>query len=524
MFFINALPQQKKTEVYSKLRYSVFLFGAYIFDLLLMLIKGQRLLDSDMASEMILSNQLNNEHSILGITTTWFYSTELRFLETQWFYRIGLVLAPNNWHIARTIAVALMLFLLALSAWLLFRVCDRDDIALCAAAFSLCPCGSWYLWQTIYGSYYLPYICISIFTIVFVILASKSDSKIKRCIYTSIIVFLGISSGLNGVKQLMVFYAPFVIAMIALVAFRIRCFELDIKNGFNAKELYMLALALLATFASCLGYVINSKVMVKYYNFSQFNDNQIYGAGIIESLRYYIWSFGYNESVELMSFGGLAVMLGVIIGFLTIICAWRLLRNFRSLKLFEQVIVAISCSSIAFCVFIFSYVGGEMQYYQPILPFGLFLILIDIHNEKYVLKNSKEVILAIFCAMLVITSLGTTLSEFRDPLHPDRSRKHIREVVSFLVDSGYDKGVSFFWDSNIITELSDGKIEMWTLEIEDSKYQVHPWLQKKNHLYNFPSAHYFFVVESDMNIDTYLDTHPDLELIYRDDYYNVWGN
>ena len=103
-----------------------------------------------MASEMILSNQLNKEHSILELTTKWFYSTELRFLETQWFYRIGLLLSPNNWHIARTIAVALMLFLLAFSVWLLFHVCDRDDIAVCAAAFTLCPCGSWYLWQTIY--------------------------------------------------------------------------------------------------------------------------------------------------------------------------------------------------------------------------------------------------------------------------------------------------------------------------------------------------------------------------------------
>ena len=90
----------------------LWMAAAYLFDLWYQLVPGKWIVDSDLASEMILSDLLNKEGTI--ISHNWFYSTELKVVNLQWFYRLGLLIFPNDWHLARTfgMAITLALFLL----------------------------------------------------------------------------------------------------------------------------------------------------------------------------------------------------------------------------------------------------------------------------------------------------------------------------------------------------------------------------------------------------------------------------
>ena len=75
----------------------LWMAAAYLFDLWYQLVPGKWIVDSDLASEMILSDLLNKEGSI--ISHNWFYSTELKVVNLQWFYRLGLLLFPDDWHL-----------------------------------------------------------------------------------------------------------------------------------------------------------------------------------------------------------------------------------------------------------------------------------------------------------------------------------------------------------------------------------------------------------------------------------------
>ena len=55
----------------------LWMAAAYLFDLWYQLVPGKWIVDSDLASEMILSDLLNKEGTI--ISHNWFYSTELKF-------------------------------------------------------------------------------------------------------------------------------------------------------------------------------------------------------------------------------------------------------------------------------------------------------------------------------------------------------------------------------------------------------------------------------------------------------------
>ena len=54
----------------------LWIAGGYLFDLWYQIVPGKWIVDSDLASEMILSDLLNREGSI--ISQNWFYSTELK--------------------------------------------------------------------------------------------------------------------------------------------------------------------------------------------------------------------------------------------------------------------------------------------------------------------------------------------------------------------------------------------------------------------------------------------------------------
>ena len=132
--------------------------AAFCISICFIALKGRKYLDSDMASEMILANLLNQEGGILS--KNWYYSTELRVFCLQPFYRIGLLLKPHDWYVARIIGQALcLLATIASYLYMGHQLGLRYNGLLSAIAFA-CPFGTWYLMYGIYGGYYLPHMLL----------------------------------------------------------------------------------------------------------------------------------------------------------------------------------------------------------------------------------------------------------------------------------------------------------------------------------------------------------------------------
>ena len=89
----------------------VWLAAAWLAGVALMWRFGRSLLDSDMASEMVLADLLNREGGVLS--QNWYYSTELRVFCQQLLFKLGLLVFPGSWHAARMLAQGLLSALLA---------------------------------------------------------------------------------------------------------------------------------------------------------------------------------------------------------------------------------------------------------------------------------------------------------------------------------------------------------------------------------------------------------------------------
>lgn len=509
----------------------IWLAIGYVWDILYHLIAGKIMTDSDMSSEMILASILNQEHSITGLTHNWRYGSEIRVFEMQWFYRIGLWLFPNDWHYARTFSMALALAVMVIGILLLFWAVDQIRLGVWAAAFSVFPGGSWYFWQTIYGGYYMIYILISIYSMVFIFLLIKNNSKTRNILLISILIAISVASGLNGIKQIMVFHAPLCItAVIIFILCRCR------KNLKDIAYQSFLLYSIVATISAYIGYIINSKVLSNFYEFKQYSERPIEHRDILELIRYYIWNFGYAEGKILMSPQGIASMCGVVFGILVMMAGIRLMARLLSLSGPVAVLVSFCFVSILLNCFIMSYTNGEIQYFQPTVPLGYFLLVLEIGTEPFVLNRSRIVIMLSAIVILCIASAGTTYNEEHEPFHPYRAHPKLKAIVDMLVNKGYTDGVSMFWTSNIVTELSNGRIDMWTVNIEYPD-QWDPWLQRVDHMGSEPKGRYFYIFDYTF-VDVFLEdkielgekyirehgTPTPLKEIYADESYIIYGN
>lgn len=94
------------------------------------------------------------------MSTNWYYSTELRVLNTQ------LVMAPlfrlfTSWHIVRVVG-SVVLILLYLAAWFWFgRSAKLKYSGLLGAGLLVLPYGALYRQYVLEGLYYIPHIAIS---------------------------------------------------------------------------------------------------------------------------------------------------------------------------------------------------------------------------------------------------------------------------------------------------------------------------------------------------------------------------
>lgn len=166
------------------------------------------------------------------------------------------------------------------------------------------------------------------------------------------------------------------------------------------------------------------------------------------------------------------------------------------------------------------------SYWTPLIPLmllPLFLKMDEVGNE---LINTG---MAVFTAIALLFATNANVKEpYIDWVPNDLEQI---EVAQWLVDNGYTKGVAEFWDSNIITELSNGKIEMWTVKSLKSP-DVYEWLQHKSHAEAMPEDGFVLLKIEDYNVEgfqwgeivDYVVYQDDSYIVYQPDSFENWFN
>lgn len=497
-------PRKSRVQWFGSLFPWMWLVIAYCVTIATIGLYGRPYIDSDMASDIILADLLNNEGSLLS--SNWWYSTELRVVYLQTFYRLALLIFPNNWYAAQVLGQAVWMLLLIVAYVYVGHGLNLKSLGAWGAAALMCPFGTWYLMYGPLGGAYLPHMILVLisFGALLHLLKAKKFKDLNWIVHGILLVCSSIASGLNSVKGVMGYFLPMVLATCTILALQIHL----TPTQYPRKAAKLFVLSLVSLILSGIAYAINSCFLSKMYDFSDYNDtawNTLDINKLISEWSDFLSLFGYpvdsayGGGCNLFSIEGILSAFGLLIAAAIVISEIRLLQHWKRLDLPQRVVpvLLLMVLLIQGIVFAFAAETSNAYYWLTIVPLVFPVLQLEGESETFNFKYSRVLLAAGFFVCFVCTSISTEIRFFNGGGY--RANPHLEEICTWLVDNNYTQGYASFWNGNVITEWSNGNIEMWITE-DFHTMAPYNWLQNKAH--TSPPDGTVFLLTTDRELET----------------------
>lgn len=462
----------------------VWMIAAYCITFAVLALYGRPYIDSDMSSEMILADLLNQEGGWLS--TNWWYSTELRVVYLQLFYRIGLIIFPQDWYAARILGQMLCMLALLVAYLYVGHGLKLKGNGVWGAAALACPFGVWYFWYGAFGGAYLPHMILPLLSFGAMLHLLETAPKWRSIVRILLLGSCCLLSGLNSVKGLMSFYLPMVVTSLIAVVFR-----WHMNPTVRPKlELKIMTIAISSAIISVIGYLVNSIILAKKYTFLNVNNKkwtELSLKVLLEKWAEFFSLFGYPSdwfkkgNISIFSAQGILGAIGLLIAAAILVCMWRLLRNWKLLSGARLLVPILLNVMLVFQGLVVACTGtaqGTLPYqWLTLVPFVFPVLQLEGETEHFECPFAKEAAAISFCCCFIAVSISSTMQFFSQGY---RINPHLEQICKWLVDEGYTQGYSSFWNGNVLTEWSNGQIEMWVTD-NFNTMKPYKWLQKSSH-------------------------------------------
>ncbi|MCM1468095.1 MAG: hypothetical protein NC086_08100 [Alistipes sp.] len=489
-------------------------------------------INSDMAAELILAKELLREHKLF--TKNWFYSTEVRVVYTQLISMV-LFLFMRSWSMVRAVMNLICSVLMVVSYLYMVKPLGiNKKTAYLSTSLLLIPFSTDFISIMQVGNSYMPHV-IFCFLGMGLALRLFDEIKIKNiCFYMLVMVICGVS----GIRYALVLTLPLLAA--ALLVCEEEAYR-EKRTVFSKALLKdrRVRIALTGLLGYLAGYLVNGLYFGRYYFVEKYDslamtdfhvgDNNY---NILEHLSRAITDifrlFGYVDGVGVLSFSGIQSMAAICLVAALLYMFWIVYRGKEEEKVrfFKFFTLMVLIMNVAVFIFINSMSG--VRYF--ILIYVFYIPLIALYFEKYSQKHydiSKAVnmLFIVCCVILCITNLRyIVVCEEND---------EIKEAAQFLEEKQAKFGMTTFWNGDILTELSDGDIQV--VNIAENKF-IYPykWLMPARFLerdtWETVDTEYFFLLLrftdiADMGLEGNPFAYEKLErgeLVYADNGYRIF--
>ena len=463
------------------------LAGALLILIVVNICWGEHWIDSDMAAEMIFSKLLADEGKWIA-TSDWYYSTEFRVLYTQ------LVMGPlfrifSDWHVIRVITN--VVFYVMMLAGFCF-VCKplnlkKRNVWLCALALFV-PVSEAVMTHLQMGNTYMSHVILCFVTFGLFLRLADRKSKAGRkgfVIYSVLFAVLCVILGVSGVRYLLDLLVPMVLTAVvflmrghAFFAFREEPSKERLSGLLKCEQVRYLYVSLAGMVCGGIGYLINALYISRIFQFQTYDTTNfivvhegIFMDRVQNALGELLQMFGYIENRAFLSLRGLITILAfVMIGVLGYVWvkamgyskAQTLAMEEPAEQNHRRFTVLFAGVSLVLHLFVFIFTTSTMvdRYFIPIAIF--FLLALAIYMEWEPRVFDRVAVCLVLGGCLCLAGMKTYFSFITSDKNETRY-----EVAEYLVEEGYTFGYASYWNSNIMTEVSDGKLEManiWSFE------------------------------------------------------------
>lgn len=445
----------------------IFLLLALCLLIILNLFFQDHWLDSDMAAEMIFSRLLAQEGHIFA-SPDWCYSTEFRFLYTH------LIMGPlfrilNNWHAIRTITNLVFYGLLLVSYFYFLKPLKvSPKAAVLTSLLLLLPFSETMMLHMQIGNTYMSHVIIVFFYFGMFLRLWNSHRKMtwKKALLLFLYLALSVVCGISGIRYLLAMQCPLVLTAF-LFCVRSTQFQ-ELRRSPSRTKFYALLsgnsaasffYSLLGFAGSILGYGVNVLYISRHYSFQTYESTNfisIYDGVLLTRLQNALGAllmlFGYIPDRSVLSLRGLISIISFLLIGLFIYCTVKCFRRTEGSSFFA-VLFLITAFFVNCFAFVFTTSTLVPRYYITVFVFVLPVLCFYFTKERLLFDKAVTALLLAGC--LLLSTGKTVLSE----ITVDKNAAK-RPVAEFLAENGYHFGYATYNNANIITELTNGQVEI----------------------------------------------------------------
>ena len=444
---------REQTEKYFVLFGKIMLVAAIVFNTWLTHKCYFNFLLSDDASELVYSRMLAQEGSI--ISSNWYGSTELEILNTQLIYSL-LFHFTSNFQVVRIVGQVILTLIFLASYLFCLRGIDPGKAGerFWKTAFLLViPISDAWIFL-IMKAYYIPAVAVSFVGLGLACRIRKEEvSKKRKLVLLVTGCIFAFVACLEGLRHIQLTYLPLVLSFVWI------WWNLQEENGWTGKKL-LLPRGTIASVcwlvSGMAGYLVNVLLLSKIYQYDTHQDaafqDQLPMESIQNTFNALLQVTGYSGWKELVSGGGICNALAIVFAVVIIVSLLRIAVRMRTRKTGEQLVSAFVILSFLLSMFIYISVNDVQARWvmAGVAPMVLFLVLMER------LPALKQYVLLTVCYG-TIAMLGA--HEYK-LIYTSDQNEELREVYNLLMDSDYTFGYATFRAGNLMTELTNGKVDM----------------------------------------------------------------
>ena len=459
-------------------------------------------MESDFSSELVLAKILAQEKRL--ITTSWYYSTELRVVNSNVVSPI-LFLFTDNWHLVRILTIVIMELFLFAAYYYLAKKLKLKHVPwvglLVVGAISY----EYYKYALLCSSY-IPHLAIAFATFGLIISIFEEEDKKKRTGKLIALLALAYAGGLESIRLMSTTYIPMVAAAVAYCFFK-QFDNLKVgKFDFKDESVRLFVICLLGFIASFAGAVTNIFILPSLgYSYkldtARINYTDINFDQLSETLSGWLKCLGYqSDNAEVLTLSQIILKpLFVVYFVLTIWSTVDILKNKEKYNWYERFIAIFFVVGFAILTLLFTFTTAWFKN-RYLLPISIFsIILIGIFLSHYEIVWQKWT----YIALLTIFVLYSTPYQIDFQTKYGSYTEFIQIKDILLENECYNGYCGDHWNGhNFLTELSDGKIETWVY-FDNSIDNISEWLQAKDHKTRVPEGKTFIIQYKDVYYDGY---------------------
>ena len=418
---------------------------------------GAHNLDADMSSEMLLARLQNEEGTLLS--RSWYYSTELRVVSPVPLFQLGLLLFPEDWQAARTVATGIMLAGIVASFLYFARKARMGASGVLMAAILTMPFSQVYAYVGFQNGGYSVYLMLVFVLLGLVLGMEESRRRIARL---AVIALLSLWGGMGGIRMMLFLALPLAGAC-ALELFDALRREERIAQALRGGLSPRLSAAAVIFAATAAGYAFNEKVLTRLYDYDHYSGIALSMPSsdvVFAQLTGIAEFFGCRASSRLFSARGVASLLGFAMMGLCALALWVLLRRRREGRLSAEngMLLVFTVFSVALGMMVNVLTGNYfVRYYLPGL---LMLVVMLLLAWQGTACKNRMLRAAVPLAIAAVFALEAGICLRQDQRMGEAPYE---KAAGWLLQNGYTQGFATFWNAATLTEATNGAITVYTM-------------------------------------------------------------